>query len=109
MGFPRFYKTLHTALALGYLLLGLAVVWHAPHFSQAHASIGTDRHAQHEAVFNGECALCTVKTAPQLGMARFGHGLVTTAARASAALRDTYVAAARLRAYRSRAPPSLPS
>jgi hypothetical protein len=106
MGFPRFYKTLHTALALGYLLLGMAAVWHAPHFSQAQASIDTDRHAEHEAVFGGECALCTVKTAPQLDAARSGHGLAAASARASRTSPGGFAAAKSVFAGRPRAPPS---
>ena len=107
MGFRRFHKVLHTAFALGYLLLGLAAAWHAPHFSEARSSIGADRHAEHEAVLGDDCALCTVKTSPQLDVVRFRHGLAVSCARAPLAAADAFAAATRAFVGRPRAPPAL--
>jgi hypothetical protein len=94
-------------LALGYLALGLATAWHAPHFSQALASLDVDRHVEHEAVFDGACALCTVKPAPQLGAARFLSRAATVSSRAPEA-RDARLAATDgAFSARPRAPPSI--
>lgn len=49
-----------------YVLLGVSASWHAPHFSRGDVAVGSDRHDHHEAVSDGECALCSVKTSPHL-------------------------------------------
>jgi hypothetical protein len=106
MGIRRVHNLFRTTLALGYLLLGMAAVWHAPHFSQAHASIDADRHVEHEVVFDGACALCTVKTAPQLDMARQGPGPEAAPARARKASPDVFAAMTSVFTGRPRAPPA---
>ena len=105
MGIVRFYKLSHVLPALLYMLLGISAAWHAPHFSQARQAIGVDRHAEHEAVFEGACALCTVKTAPQLVVARFAHGPIASIAFAPEALRAPFAADIRVLAGSPRAPP----
>ena len=107
MGSVRLYKLFHVLPALLYMLLGISAAWHAPHFSQARQAIDVDRHAEHEAVFEGACALCTVKTAPQLGVARFAHGPVASIARAPEALCVPFAADIRVLAGSPRAPPPL--
>ena len=103
----RLHRSLHALLVLGYVLLTVAAVWHAPHFSQTKAAIGSDRHAAHEAVFGNECALCTVKTTPQQSVARFGPLFAATLASAPAAPRLASSPVRRALAARPRAPPAL--
>lgn len=56
-------------LALFYLTLGVSGAWHAPHFSRAETTIGSDRHESHEPVNGTACALCSVKNAPHQAQA----------------------------------------
>ena len=107
MGLSRFHKTIHLLLALSYLVLGVAAVWHAPHFSQAKVAIGSDRHSGHEAILDAECALCTVKTAPQQSVTRFVHSLAASVSRATDTRRLYSAVTLRVFAGRPRAPPSL--
>jgi hypothetical protein len=109
MHFVRLQKlrgTFHALLVLGYLALGLASAWHAPHFSQASAAIDVDSHVEHEAVFDGACALCTVKTAPELGPARFVHRSTDRSACVSHARPARLLAADGAWSARPRAPPA---
>jgi hypothetical protein len=99
--------TFHALLVLGYLALGLASAWHAPHFSQARAGIDADGHVEHEAVFDGACALCTVKASSQLDVARFVHRSTDGAIRASQARYAPLVASDHAGSARPRAPPAL--
>lgn len=110
MHFARLRKlrgTFHALLAVGYLALGLASAWHAPHFSQARAAIDVDGHVEHEAVFDGACALCTVKTSSQLDAARFVHRSAAGAARVSPARQARLVAFGGAWSARPRAPPAV--
>jgi hypothetical protein len=88
-----------------YLLAGMAAVWHAPHFSQGRATLGVDHHAQHEAAFGEECALCSVKTTPQILSAGVTSGLSLHRFSATAKRRVLFSETIRLIAARPRGPP----
>ncbi|MCD6024005.1 MAG: hypothetical protein K0Q91_921 [Fibrobacteria bacterium] len=103
----RLRGTFHALLVLGYLALGLASAWHAPHFSQARAAIDVDGHVEHEAVFDGACALCTVKASSELGPARFVHRSTGGAACVCPARHARLIAADGAWSARPRAPPAL--
>ena len=105
MRFAGLHKPFNTFLVSLYLLLGVMAAWHAPHFSQARQAIDVDRHAHHEVAFEGDCALCTVKTAPQVGAVPFVYGLVATTARAPEGMRAPSAAVTCVFAGRPRAPP----
>jgi hypothetical protein len=105
MEYARVHK-LRVLLALGYLALGLTAAWHAPHFSQARSALSVDHHVQHEAALGEECALCTAKTTPQLGVARFGHKLAARTVLPVEGFRLPVIMAAGGFSGRPRAPPS---
>jgi hypothetical protein len=92
-----------------YVLLGISASWHAPHFSRGEAAVGVDTHAaEHErSPGDGECALCTWKTASQesfipVAVAPSAHSV------APAPGHEAKVpAGGLLRADRARAPPIL--
>ena len=102
-----FRATCALLMVLGYLVLGISSAWHAPHFSQALESIDKDRHAQHEVVLGDDCAVCSVKTVPQLGSARCESVLPQVEARAVSLLPALSVRSSAPLAARPRAPPSL--
>jgi hypothetical protein len=105
--FFQFRMGLSATVALLYVLLGISAAWHAPHSSREGTSLGDDRHAQHEAVLAGDCALCTVKPASQFVSSGFapvhasiGHAKVEISEARGGLSRPAF-------AGRPRAPPAL--
>jgi len=99
-------NVLGTLFAVMYLCVAVAAVWHAPHFSQVRASVGVDRHAGHEAVFGDECALCSLKTAPQLSSPSAPSAGILPAFRPAESRTAVPTPTARLLTAQPRGPPS---
>jgi hypothetical protein len=92
-----------------YVLLGISASWHAPHFSRGEVAVGVDAHAaEHEkSPGDGDCALCTWKTAAQESFVPVAVAPVAHSAAAAQRPEAKVPAGGLLRADRARAPPIL--
>jgi hypothetical protein len=93
--------------AVLYVLLGISTSWHAPHFSRGEVAVGVDAHAaEHEkSPGDGDCALCTWKTAAQESFVPVAVAPVAHSVAAAPRPEAKVPAGGLLRADRARAPP----